>query len=108
VKDSQDCATEVCFLPESTIRHRHVFVSLADARIKIEKWRIQYNRERPHSSLGNLTPEEFAAQAANPGSSALAGTARPVQELLAAAVHSATASDPKPHSFAVTLRPSEG
>ena len=46
--------------------NEHVFVSLDDARSKIEKWRIQYNRERPHSSLGNLTPEEFAAQAANP------------------------------------------
>ena len=43
--------------------NEHVFVSLDDARRKIETWRIQYNRERPHSSLGNLTPEEFAAQA---------------------------------------------
>jgi hypothetical protein len=40
--------------------NEHVFVSLDDARSKIEKWRIQYNQERPHSSLGNLTPEEFA------------------------------------------------
>jgi len=45
--------------------NEHVFVSLDDARLKIEKWRIQYNRERLHSSLGNLTPEEFAAQAAD-------------------------------------------
>ena len=28
--------------------NEHVFVSLADARNKIEKWRIEYNRERPH------------------------------------------------------------
>jgi putative transposase len=76
--------------------NEHFFVSLADARFKIEKWRLDYNRERPHSSLGNLTPEEFAAQADNPGSSALARTARPAPGLLAAAVHSATASDPKP------------
>jgi transposase InsO family protein len=41
--------------------NEHVFVSLDDARRKIKKWRIEYNRERPHSSLGNLTPEEFAA-----------------------------------------------
>jgi putative transposase len=59
--------------------NEHVFVSLADARLKIEKWRIEYNRERPHSSLGNPTSEEFATQAANSGSSALARTARPVQ-----------------------------
>jgi putative transposase len=88
--------------------NEHVFVTLADARSKIEKWRIQYNRERPHSSLGNLTPEEFAAQASTEGSSALARTARPAQELLAIAVPCTTASDPEPYSFSVTLRPSEG
>lgn len=88
--------------------NEQLFVSLDDARSKIERWRIEYNRERPHSSLGNLTPEEFAARATNPGSSALARTARPAQELLAAAAQSATASDPKPHSFSLTLRPSEG
>jgi hypothetical protein len=52
----------------------HVFVSFGDPRRKIEQWRIEYNRERPHSSLGNLIPEEFAARAANPGSPALART----------------------------------
>ncbi|MCE5248496.1 integrase core domain-containing protein, partial [bacterium] len=36
---------------------------LADARFAIENWRIDYNLNRPHSSLGNLTPCEFAAQA---------------------------------------------
>jgi hypothetical protein len=41
--------------------NEQVFVSLDDARNKIERWRVEYNRERPHSSLGNLTPEEFAA-----------------------------------------------
>ncbi|MCP4570804.1 MAG: transposase, partial [bacterium] len=28
----------------------------------IEAWRIDYNTFRPHSSLGQLTPEEFAAK----------------------------------------------
>ncbi len=32
----------------------------ADARDKIEQWRDDYNRHRPHSSLGDLTPVEFA------------------------------------------------
>lgn len=40
------------------------FVSLADAVHKIEVWRQDYNRKRPHSSLGNRTPEEFAKSAA--------------------------------------------
>jgi len=29
---------------------------------KIEAWRIDYNQRRPHSSLGHLTPNEFAEQ----------------------------------------------
>ena len=40
--------------------NEHWFISLAHARRVIEAWRIEYNTERPHSSLGNLTPEEFA------------------------------------------------
>jgi len=35
-------------------------ISLDDARYQIERWRIDYNESRPHSSLGNLTPSEFA------------------------------------------------
>ena len=38
------------------------FVTLDDARAKIEAWRDDYNRHRPHSSLRNLTPHEFARQ----------------------------------------------
>jgi putative transposase len=41
--------------------NEQVFVSLDDARRKIETWREQYNRERPHSSLGYLTPAAFVA-----------------------------------------------
>ncbi len=40
------------------------FVSLADATDRIERWRREYNGERPHSSLGNLTPDEYAGLAA--------------------------------------------
>jgi len=36
------------------------FLSIEDACDKIEAWRIDYNAHRPHSSLGNLTPIEFA------------------------------------------------
>ena len=35
------------------------FMSLDDARAKIEAWRVDYNQRRPHSSLGHLTPSEF-------------------------------------------------
>jgi putative transposase len=38
------------------------FLSMADARQRITEWRIDYNEDRPHSALGNLTPSAFAAQ----------------------------------------------
>ena len=36
------------------------FLSLEDARGKLESWRRHYNEERPHGALGNLAPSEFA------------------------------------------------
>ena len=36
------------------------FMSLEDARCKIEAWRIHYNQSRTHSALGWMTPSEFA------------------------------------------------
>jgi putative transposase len=35
------------------------FYNLNDARVTIEIWRKYYNRQRPHSSLGYLSPAEF-------------------------------------------------
>jgi putative transposase len=37
----------------------HWFLSIEDACEKIETWRQDYNRNRPHSSLGDMTPEEY-------------------------------------------------
>jgi putative transposase len=39
------------------------FLSMADARDSTEAWRIDYNEQRPHTALGNLTPSEFIEQA---------------------------------------------
>jgi putative transposase len=39
-------------------------MSLPAARVIVEAWRDDYNAVRPHSALGNLTPEEFAEQMA--------------------------------------------
>jgi putative transposase len=36
------------------------FLSLDDARVQCEAWRVDYNEVRPHSSLGNQTPMEHA------------------------------------------------
>ncbi len=38
----------------------NVFATLAEAREIIERWRLDYNQHRPHRSLGQLTPNEFA------------------------------------------------
>ncbi len=40
--------------------NEHVFLTLAEAPETIEAWRHDYNHLRPHSSLGALTPTEFA------------------------------------------------
>jgi serine/threonine protein kinase len=41
----------------------HWFMSLDDAREKIEDWRWEYNDHRSHTSLNFLTPTEFAYSA---------------------------------------------
>lgn len=38
------------------------FLSLEDAKEKIELRRVDYNVFRPHGSLGDLTPRQFAEQ----------------------------------------------
>jgi putative transposase len=42
------------------------FPTLMEAQQKVERWRDEYNLERPHSSLGYLTPVEFADRAPSP------------------------------------------
>lgn len=43
--------------------NEHWFTDLEDARQIVESWRLDYNRVRPHSSLGYLAPEQFRKQA---------------------------------------------
>ena len=42
----------------------HWFLSIADARAKIEAWRQDYNENRHHASLGWMTSVEYATAAA--------------------------------------------
>ena len=42
--------------------NEHLFSNLNEAREIIEAWRIDYNTNRPHTSLNGLTPTEFAAR----------------------------------------------
>ena len=56
--------------------NEHWFMTLDDAGQKIEAWRRDYNEARPHSSLGNMTPAQFASR---PASTAVA-THRPPKQ----------------------------
>lgn len=41
-------------------RNENWFANLNDARRKVERWREEYNPERPHSNLGSRTSEGYA------------------------------------------------
>ena len=43
--------------------NEHEFINLAHARELLEAFREDYNHQRPHSSLGKMTPAEFARRA---------------------------------------------
>lgn len=68
---------------------QEVFHSLREARLVTELWRRWYNEERPHSSLGYLTPVEFRKglriallERGRPSSSRSKGRRRPEQGLV--------------------------
>ena len=42
----------------------HWFATLSEAQEIIEAWRREYNESRPHRTLGEGTPNEFACQVA--------------------------------------------
>ena len=46
--------------------NEHWFLSLEDAKEKIEAWRSHYNEQRPHSSLGYQSPLEYLSGALPP------------------------------------------
>lgn len=39
-----------------------IFRSMAEVQGKLAAWRYDFNHRRPHSSIGDLTPKEFAAR----------------------------------------------
>jgi transposase InsO family protein len=43
-----------------------VFTSLAEAEILAADWRVDYNANHPHSALGMMSPERFAASLRSP------------------------------------------
>jgi len=47
----------------------HWFESLGEAKRLIERWRIDYNERRPHSSLGNRASAAYVADLLGVGAS---------------------------------------
>ena len=52
----------LCWNRYDSFQNEYYFTSLAEAREIISNWRKDYNDVRPHSTLGKLTPAEFAAR----------------------------------------------
>jgi putative transposase len=47
-----------CHLRDECL-NEHWFLTLQEAQVVIEAWRQEYNEERPHSTIGDVTPMEF-------------------------------------------------
>jgi transposase InsO family protein len=45
-----------------------IFYTLQEAKILIERWRVHYNTERPHSGLGYMPPAPEATLPVSPDS----------------------------------------
>jgi putative transposase len=43
----------------------NIFFSLKDAQSKLDTWRIDYNTQRPHTSIDGMTPVEYAEKHKN-------------------------------------------
>lgn len=56
---------------------REIFDTLHEAKVLIERWRIQHNTVRPHSSLGYRPPAAEAWLVEEPGSDTLRPTLQP-------------------------------
>lgn len=47
--------------PRDELPNRVLFLSMDEPKYVVDRWRMDYNHYRPHSSLGYLTPAVFAA-----------------------------------------------
>lgn len=60
---------------EDELLGREMFTSLTEAKVLVEQYRVEYNHERPHSSLDYRTPVEFAASCVLDNVASAAGAA---------------------------------
>lgn len=52
------------------------FASVKETQALVNLWRGDYNQERPHSSLGYLTPVEFRQRCGQDATTAASGETR--------------------------------
>jgi len=71
------------------------FLDLSEVKEKVEHWRQDYNQVRPHSSLDDRSPEEFARKWKESSAASLR-TAGPAKRAPADAVQRNSTADPKP------------
>jgi putative transposase len=78
------------------------FRSRAEAKVVIETWRRHYNEVRPHSSLGYLTPAEFAVQIEEQDAASRSATGRIAAVRGASALRPVASPSRKGHAKAET------
>ena len=61
---------------------REVFYTLLEAKVLIERWRVQYNTIRPHSALGYRPPAPEAIFAAEAGAAQRSPPQQPIDHLV--------------------------
>jgi putative transposase len=78
------------------------FRSRAEAKVVIESWRRHYNEVRPHSSLGYLTPAEFAVKIGSQDAASEQATGRTAAVRGASALRPVASPSRKGHANAET------
>jgi putative transposase len=63
---------------------RELFLSLPEARVVLDQWRMDYNHRRPHGGLKWLTPAAFVAGLDDTASGAVPAASRGVPPVVAA------------------------
>jgi hypothetical protein len=56
---------------------RELFLHIDELRYVADRWRLDYNHYRPHSSLDYMAPAAFAAKCLEDGSTVVVGTGAP-------------------------------
>lgn len=57
----------------------YLFNSLAEVRVMSEEWRVDYNTERPHKSLGYLSPIKYAELKSRQAALSIPASGNPLQ-----------------------------